>query len=301
MTREEKAEALIEQAEGRGLLVNYDSGFLVVSRSASADQRRYDAAEVEQSIIEMGTYLRDVFSLAIGRARGVRGKDFIDRQVFIPSSQIVGTFAGCTAKGIVDVSYNRTNAYDRTNDPERIYKLNSSVPGDDLLILVPSDGPEQASPSFSWIAEENIRRLFEYADAAGVSLEHDSGFTLVKWWPTGDVDGDSIIRKLGKSMREVSAHTVAQARIRRGSAFVGKRVFVPEFNAFGVLASSDVDGGLTVSYHDKRTDSDQTCYCHGSGLLVIDGIVAGDEEMARAASAGPKSAEKNWIRRTFGG
>jgi hypothetical protein len=300
MTEEERAQVLLEQAEERGgLSVAYDSGFLVVTRSASADRRRDDAAEVEQSIIEeLGRCHREIFSLAIARARGVRGEDFVGQQVFIPSAQIVGRLVGCSADGTVNVSY-RENIH-----PERISNLNYSGPGQDLLLIVDDERPAPASPtSFSsWIADEKVLRLFERAESVGLSLEHDSGFIVVKWRSIDGVEREvceATIRQLGQSMREVFVHLVARARGIRGAAFVGQRVFVPEFNAFGVLASSSVDGSITASYHDKHMESDRTVFIHGDGVIILDGI----EEAAEASSSASQNSEATWrrlVRRAFG-
>jgi hypothetical protein len=277
MTEEKKAEALIEQAERLGFQVAYDSGFLIMTRAASAVPRRDDTAEIEHVFIkQMGKCRREVFNLAITRSRGVRGKHFVGQQVFVPGDQIVGTFANVTANGIVTLSYRPSH------DQERVSNLTYTCPGDDLLIVVDDGRTDRSSPtSFSWIADEKVRQLFERAESVGLSLEHDSGFTLVKWRLVGGAEREvceATIRQIGNSMRDVFAQTVAQARGRRGTAFVGQRVFVPEFDAFGILASSDVDGHLTVRYHDRHMESDVTCYCRGDGLLVI---LTGDETAAR--------------------
>jgi hypothetical protein len=304
MTQKEIAEALLGQAEKHGLLVSYDSGFLVVTRSASADRRSDDAAEMEQTIIEqLGKCFRDVFSLAIARARFDR-KDFLGQRVFVPSQQIVGTLADVTAGGIVAVSY-RADV-----NPERSSILNCSVYADTVLIIMADERLDQASPtSFSWIADENVRLLFERAEALGLSLEHDSGFTLAKWRATGNVEGavsrearearEAMIRRVGNSLREVFARTVAQARGSRGAALVGQRVFAPEFDAFGILSSSTVDGRLTVTYSDKKTKSQRTVFCSGDDLLVI---LAGAEEAAEASTP-DRNSEATWrrlVRRAFG-
>jgi len=304
MTQKERVEALLEQAEKHGLPVNYDSGFLVVTPSAAADRGSDDAAEMEQTIIEhLGKCFREVFSLAIARARFNR-KDFLGQKVFVPSHQIVGTLADVTASGVVAVSYSGNV------NPERTSILNCSVPAEDVLIIMADERLDQASPtSFSWIADENVRRLFERADSIGLSLEHDSGFTLAKWRAIGDVEGGMIreareargamIRRVGNSMREVVARMVAQARGRRGAALVGQRVFVPEFDAFGILSSSAVDGKLTVTYRDKKTQGQRTVFCRGDDLLVI---LAGAEEAAEASPA-DKNSDTTWrrlVRRAFG-
>jgi len=114
--------------------VKYDCGFLVVTR----DPRRDDAPEIEQ----LGERMKDVFGLAVGRARGARGGDFLGQQIYIPSLQVVGRLADVSPAGIVTVSY-RWNL-----NPERISNENYSGPGDDLLVIVSGEGPDGASPDF---------------------------------------------------------------------------------------------------------------------------------------------------------
>jgi hypothetical protein len=287
----EKAWEVLDQAEKVGLVVRYDAGFLVVSRSVSADRGR-DAAAVEQSIfIEIGKSLKDVFSLAIRSARSSSAKDFMDCQVFVPGHQLIGKFTGYSESGIVTVTY-------RADGPNRISNFDVVELGaaEDFFILVPCDErPDQ--PSFSWMAvDEKVRLLFERAELAGVSLEHDRGFTVAKCGSIGDVD--KTIRQLGKSMSDVSRYTLAKSIARHGAGFVGQRVWVPELHSFGVLASSADDGGLLeVSYREKHSGSDLTSFCRADRMLVI--LVAGGDEEADSKPAAPK--KENWIRRTFGG
>jgi hypothetical protein len=65
MADQGNAEILVGRAEGLGLRVEYDSGFLVVTRSASTDRQDDVAAEIEQAIIEMGKCMSEVFSIAV--------------------------------------------------------------------------------------------------------------------------------------------------------------------------------------------------------------------------------------------
>jgi hypothetical protein len=297
--RSENAEELMKQAERRRLRFAVDSGFLVVESAASADQERADTAGMDQELIEpAGQCLRELFSVAMARSRGVRGKYFVGRQVLVPSQKIMGTLEGVDASGIVTVSYRSMP------DPERVSNLSYSGPGDDLLIIVADERTDQASPtSFSGVADEKVRRSLEGAALIGLSLDHDSGFTLAKWRAMGDSETevrDAAIRQLGNSRRDVFAYAVAQARGRRGAAFVGQRVFVPALDAFGILASCDVDGSLSVNYRDKHMESDRTCHCPGDRLLVI---TVGAEDAARASSAVQDSvpAWRRLVRRAFPG
>jgi len=298
MKEQERAKELVDQAEGRGFLVNYDSGFLVVTRSALSDQPR-DEAETGQVIIEqLGSCMRELFGFAVARARGARGKDFLGQQVFLPALQIVGTLTACSSDGIVTVSCRGTNNQGRISNTNY-----SGRGGDDLLII--ADGDERSdrtSPeAYPRIASEKVRRLLERADSVGLRLEHDSGFTVARWQAIGNVERDvaeATIRQIGQSMSEISAHMVARARGVRGRDFVGQQVFIQEFGALGILQGCSNDGSLTVTYHDKHMDSRRTCFCNGDGSLII---VDGDREAAQASSDDPKSrpASRNWLRRRF--
>jgi len=298
MSEWERAEALIEEAARCGLQIGYDAGFCVVSRLATAAPPRDGAAETEQAIMEaLGGSLRDVFAAAIARARCARGKDLVGQQVFIPSHQIFGRLAGFSAEGTVSVSY-RQNVH-----PERISDLNYSGPGEDLLLIVDDERPAPASPpSFSWISYDKVRLLFELAASVGLSLEHDSGFVVARCRTIEGVERDAVeaaIRRLGKSMGEIFAHTVGRARGERGADFVGQRLFIPQLNAFGILSSCDVDGDFTLTYFDDEMESRRTVHWRGDALLVI---LAGAEEAAQDSSADQKS-EASWrrlVRRAFG-
>src|ERR1700727_629198 len=87
MAEEGQEEALFKRIEALGLKLEYDGGFLVVTRSASAAQQRdREDVELEQAIIEeMGKHLREISISAVGKARSARGKDFLGEQVFISS------------------------------------------------------------------------------------------------------------------------------------------------------------------------------------------------------------------------
>jgi hypothetical protein len=287
MADEGKAEILLGRAEGFGVSVGYDSGFLVATRSAS--QRDDDAAEA--MIEQLGKFRKEVFSIAVAKARGVRGSNFVGRQVFIPALQDWGTLTDCSAEGIVTVSY------PGHRDPER--KLTFSGPGDGVLIII-DERPAPASPtSFAFIADEKVRLRCERAEAVGVSLEHDSGFTVAKWRARVGVElavCEATVRDIGQSMREVYGYMVGRAQGVRGRDFVGQRVFVEGFDAFGILESSDVNGGVTVSYRDRHMGSEWTCHCQGGDLLVI------AEEAAEARAE--QDSETTWQRlrrRAFGG
>jgi hypothetical protein len=298
MREQERAKELVDQAEGRGLLINYDSGFLVVTRSASSDQRRDDAETWQVTIGQLGSSIKGLFGLAVARARGARGKDFLGQQVYLPALQIVGTLTACSSDGIVTVSCRGTNNQGRISNTNY-----SGRGGDDLLIIADGDErSDRASPeAYPRIANEKVRQLLERTDSVGLRLEHDSGFTVARWQAIGNIERDvaeATIRLVGQSMSEILAHMVARARGVRGRDFVGQQVFVQELGALGILERCNNDGRLTVTYQDKQMNSRRTCFCNGDGLLII---VEGDQEAAQAPSEHPKStpASRNWLRRRF--
>lgn len=102
-------EILFSRVENLGLQLTYEAAFLVVTREASADQRRDDDdGELENALLEqLGKHLPDVARIAAGKSRGTRGQDFIDVQVFVPSIQIFGRVTSFSAEGLAEVRYRR--------------------------------------------------------------------------------------------------------------------------------------------------------------------------------------------------
>ncbi len=298
MSENGRAGMLIERASSLGLEVSFDStGFLVVSHSAGTPPRRDDAAEQEVEVIEsLGGCLADVRDLAVAQSCSARGRNFAGCRAYVPSEDLVGTIADSSADGIT-VTYSRpTNEEDFRNRTS-----NTTVPGWRMFVIVSSDELPAQIPSSAYasISSDRLRGLFERAESMGLRLEHDAGLILVRFPPTGTAEPDAIeatVRALGRSIREVRDFVIAQSRGSRGAAFVGRRVFVPEFGAFGVLTSSHNDGSVGVTY--ERTDIGQvTCLCGGDRLLVLDFV-----ETASAVSPDQKS-EATWrrlVRRAFG-
>ena len=211
MAEEGKDEDLFKRIAGIGLQLEYDSGFLVVTRSAS-DQRRDDDGEVEAAFLEtMGKHLREVSSFAVGKARDARAtRDFVGQRVFVPSIQVFGKLSDCT-EGIVRVSYRRPSFKDENVDVQLIH----SGHGDDLLIIVADERPPASETSFTWIADERLRRLFVRAAQAGLRLEHAGGFTIVNLRAVQGVErkvAEGIIQELGAKRGLVSFHLAARAR-----------------------------------------------------------------------------------------
>jgi hypothetical protein len=293
-------EFLFGRVQALGLQLEYDSGFFTVTRSASADQGRDDDGEVEEALLEqLGKHLPDVVRIAIEKARCARAREFVGQRVFVPSIKEFGKLLDCSAEGIVRVSYSRTSF----KDPERDVDLTHSGRGDDLLILVASaERPAPASKtSFSWISEdERLRILFERANAAGIFLEHDNGFTIVNLRAVQGVEPkivQGVIREIGEKLARVSVRLAARARGESGSKFAGKRVFVPELDAFGIFVSCDADGKVVVRYREKDTKSERTVWAQGDALLVV------PDERAPAEPASAENSETTWqrlMRRAFG-
>ena len=302
MAEEGQEEALFKRIEALGLRLEYDSGFLIVARSASAaSQRDPDDAEIEQAVIEQtGKHLREISIFAVGKARSTRGKDFLGEQVFIPSIRIFGRLRTVGEDGDVTVSYRRESF----KDPDVAVDAIHSGAGSDLLVIVNDEGPTPASKaSFDWIGDERLRALFKRAAEAGLRIEHDSGFTIVKRRAVDGVELDrveEIVREVGAKLRGIHALTAARARGERGPHFVGKRVLLPElFHVFGTIVSSEFDGNVAVKYSDRHTGSQLVSWCQGDDLLIVP-----DEDAARASSAGQESEESSWrklLRRAFGG
>ena len=296
-------EILFSRVENLGLQLTYEAAFLVVTREASADQRRDDDdGELENALLEqLGKHLPDVARIAAGKSRGTRGQDFIDVQVFVPSIQIFGRVTSFSAEGLAEVRYRRESF----KDPELEVDAIHSGSGGDLLLILNDEGPGPVpKPSFSFSqSDERLRRLLERVHAAGLTLEHDSGFTLVKLRAIDGVEREvveGIIRELGAKLGEVSVRVAGRARGERGANFIGRRVLVPAFfNSFGTIESVNSDGSVTVRYRDPHMDSERTCWAHGNDLLVV----PDERAAAESASAGQNSetAWKRLLRRVFGG
>jgi len=303
MAEEEREEALFKRVENLGLRVEYDSGFVAVTRSPLAERQDGDGEVVEAVLEQVGKHLRDVTCIAVAKARGARGRDFVGRQVFVPSIEVFGTLKDCSAEGIVTVAYRRQSLKDPELDVDAIH----SGSGADLLLVLDDERLAPASKtSFTWIgqrthADERFRGMFERAESVGLTPAHDSGFTVVSHRAIAGVGRAAVeaaMRELGHHLREVSVHMAARARGERGSNFVGRRVIVPAFfNSFGTIESANGDGSVTVRYRDPHTGSERTCWCKGDDLLIVP-----DEEAAAALSAEPNS-ETTWqrlMRRAFG-
>lgn len=296
MAENEQAAAAIEQAAKIGIGVSYVSGFTVLTKSPRSEPRSDDEAATDQDVIEeLGRNMREVSRCAAARARGVRCKDFLGKECFLPRDQIVGVLTGCTADGTVTVAYPGFNT-ERADS-----KLNRSGPGDELLIIVDGDQQPEASSSVlaPWISSEKLRVQIEDAEALGLRLEYVDDLLVVKW-PAQETERAIVvaaIRSLGRSLRDLRAHMIARARGISGE-FVGRQCFLPDVHAIGILESVSGDGGLEVSYWDTSMQfaSKRTCCFNGDSLLVIVG-----EEAAQVSSADQK-AEASWrklLRRAF--
>lgn len=295
-----KEDALVERVKNLNLCLEYDSGFLSVTHSMSADQQRDDDGELENALLEqLGKNLPDVARIAVEKARGVRGRNFVGRQVFVPSIKTFGTLESVGEDGIVRVAHSREN-YKDPELPE--IDLVHTGSGADLLVIVNDGEPAPASwASFTWINDENLRRLFEVADRdAGLRLEHDSGFLVVKCRAIGDADRATVegrVRQFGAKLEEVSTLMAARARGETRAKFRGRRVLVPAFfNSFGTFDSVGSDGKVTVTYIDPHTKSKRTCFCQGDVLLLV-------PDQRAAAEPTPQDSETIWqkfFRRIFG-
>jgi hypothetical protein len=295
-------EILFSRVENLGLQLSYEEAFLVVTREASADQRRDDDdGELENALLEqLGKHLPDVARIAEGKSRGARGLDFIDRQVYVPSIQMFGRLTSFSAEGLAEVRYRRQSF----KDPELEVDAIHSGSGADLLLILNDEGPGPVpKPSFSFSqSDERLRLLLERVRAAGLTLEHENGFTLVKLRAIDGVERkvvEGIIRELGARLGEVSVRVAGRARGEKGANFVGRRVLVPAFfNSFGTIESVNSDGSVTVRYRDPHTGSERTCWAQGNDLLVVP-----DERAAAESASSGKNSETAWqrlLRRVFG-
>src|ERR1700721_810712 len=97
-------ERLFQRVEALNLQLEYD-GFFAVTRSVSAESQGDDGGGGGALLEPLGKHFAEEARIAIGKARGARGRDFVGRQVFVPSIQVFGTLKDCSAEGIVEFAY----------------------------------------------------------------------------------------------------------------------------------------------------------------------------------------------------
>jgi hypothetical protein len=305
---------LIARAQAFGLRLEYRSGFLIVTRPASADRRREDLVEMEQATIEqLGKRLAEARAQVIAAARAARGKELIGQRVFIPLvgigdrrtrddregrqvlSQISGKLVACSEEGTLTVSH--VERYGVVGHHRGSVERTATCNCDEAFVVVDGgDQPDRAS-SFASIRSDKIRGAMERGRSIGLTLELDAGFAVAKWnvAPEDQDSGEEILRELGRPRGELLGVLEGRASDAAGSAFVGQRVFIRPFDSFGLLQSCHPGGHLDVTYEDKHLGR-LTCSCSVADLL----IVLDAEEAGRSASPQSSPAPKNWLRRTFG-
>ena len=177
--------ALIARAQGCGFKLEYRSGFLIVTRPASADGRREDLVEMEQAIIEQfGKRLAEVRASVIATARAARGKEFIGQRVLIPLagvgdghttcgvgqqtlSQISGKLVGWSEEGTLTVSH--VEKYGLAGHHRGAVERTGTCGWDEAFMVVDGgDQPDRAS-SFASIGSERIRRALERGESIGLT------------------------------------------------------------------------------------------------------------------------------------
>ena len=253
-SHEVKAQKLLEHAEQLGIRLEFDSGFVLVRRSATKDSH---AADVLRTIIEsLGQEIVAVRRLAIGRARAASAGKFIGERIFVPESEIiVGTLKSVDQDGNLTVSYLKTFR----GEIER--ELTSSVRGDGCLIAVGSseflalsadfrkvphryaemecttanncprcalefDVPQLAPQNIGGTTLELVNRAEKQL---GMVFSYDSGLIITKWPEMSREqanDAEQIVRKLGARVVELHHIAAGRARAARAVEFVGQQVFV---------------------------------------------------------------------------
>jgi len=108
MDRVEKANALIEQAEKRGIRLECDGVFLVANLAPTGDRERQD-----EIIADLTLYQREVHVLVKLRSLAARANAFLGQRVCFPDGftlsergegVISGVIVGASHDGLVDVS-----------------------------------------------------------------------------------------------------------------------------------------------------------------------------------------------------
>lgn len=132
-----------------GLELEHDVGF-VLARFPPAGTAEQDL--IEETVRSFGRSMGDVRGFLIGRARGVRGVEFIDRRAWVPEFGAFGKLKSCGNDGDVEVTYERSDVGQAT----------CFCRGDRLLIVdveepAPVESPEQKSEA-AW--RGLLRRAF---------------------------------------------------------------------------------------------------------------------------------------------
>ncbi len=146
--RSEKAKALVESAEKRGLKVDFDSGLILVTRAKSADP---DKTLAQEAVIEeLGKYLPDVRRLLTQRAIGRRANELLGRPIF--RTEGWGTLASASGDGGLTIEITKEDF----RRPQTLIANSES-----LLILVeldaaPSSGETTSEPKTTFL--DRLRR-----------------------------------------------------------------------------------------------------------------------------------------------
>ncbi len=146
--RSEKAKALVESAEKRGLKVDFDSGLILVTRAKSADP---DKTLAQEAVIEeLGKYLPDVRRLLTQRAIGRRANELLGRPIFCTEGW--GTLASASGDGGLSIEITKEDF----RRPQTLLANSES-----LLILVeldaaPSSGEATSEPKTTFL--DRLRR-----------------------------------------------------------------------------------------------------------------------------------------------
>jgi hypothetical protein len=157
--RDERLRGFVERAEHAGIRLALEGGFTVVKWSTSgAEESAEDERAAGEAIIrDIGGSRRlpDIVEHLAARARGVRGKDFIGQQAFVPDFGEFAVIESCDADGSLDVTYR----------DERMGSLfRCAVGGDRVLVITGEVGTESIAslpgqkPDAKW--RNLLRRAF---------------------------------------------------------------------------------------------------------------------------------------------
>jgi hypothetical protein len=98
MDRSEKAKALIERAEKRGLRLGVDCGVLVANRDVKGDH--------DEIIEDLVKYLSEVHVLVKRRSLAARAKAFLGQRVCLPDGFTLGPYGEGVISGVISGASN---------------------------------------------------------------------------------------------------------------------------------------------------------------------------------------------------
>jgi hypothetical protein len=137
MTREERFEQLMQEAESLGLRLKFDAGLVVVIEPQAGDPDRQEALYAK-----LARYIPDVRSFVERRASGARAKNYLGARIWLQDGP--GNLLAGSEDGTISV---RVSAEMRRSDEDEAQRRGMTVNSnaEALLIFVRDEGTADAA------------------------------------------------------------------------------------------------------------------------------------------------------------